>query len=137
MERACLRWPAVKSFADRAANAAGSKDLYPSAAIYGTDVHTRFKAYVEDVHDPLFRAERSFWKEADEGRRSDDIPYGARGTIRVDAYEFRPDSTLCVYDLKTGVAGLSDRRAEILARAASLGFKPIRRVIVTEVRPRP
>lgn len=135
-ELACLRWPDAKSFADRAANAAGSKDLYPSAAVYGTNVHTRFKVYVEDARDPFFRAERSFWKEADEGRRSNNIPYGTRGTIRVDAYEFRPDGTLCVYDLKTGVAGLSDRRAEILARAASLGFKPIRRVIVTEVRPR-
>jgi len=136
VERACLRWPDVKSFADRAANAAGSVDLYPSAAVYGTNVHTRFKVYVQDAHDPLFKAERSFWKEADESRDSERIRYGAQGTIRVDAYEFRPDGTLCVYDLKTGSAGLSDRRAEILARAASLGFKPIRRVVVTEVRPR-
>lgn len=137
VERACLRWPDVKSFADRAANAAGSKDLHPSGAVYGTSVHSRFKIYVEDAHDPFFRAERSFSKERLEATSDAESRYGYPGSIRVDAYEFRPDGTLCVYDLKTGVTGLSDRRAEILARAASLGFSPIRRVIVTEVRPRP
>jgi len=54
----------------------------------------------------------------------------------VDAYEYRDDGTLCVYDLKTGKAGLSDRRADILANAIKLGFKPIRRIIVMEVRPK-
>ena len=57
---ACARWPDVRDFADRAGNAAGSVDLYPSAAVHGTNIHTRFKGYVDDVNDPLFRAERSF-----------------------------------------------------------------------------
>jgi hypothetical protein len=135
VERACLRWPDVKSFADRAANAAGSVDLFSSAAVYGTNVHTRFKVYVEDAHDPFFRAERSFWKESDESRILGLSEYGRRGTIRVDAYEYRDDGTLCVYDLKTGRASISNRRAEILATAAAIGLAPIRRVIVSEVRP--
>ena len=64
------------------------------------------------------------------------MPYGYPRSIRVDAYEYRDDGTLCVYDLKTGKAGLSDRRADILANAIKLGFKPIRRIIVMEVRPK-
>lgn len=133
---ACLRWPDAKSLADRAASSAGSSSLYSSAAVYGTNVHARFKAYVDDLRDPSFKAERSFLKEADEIGRFGDAPYGLRGTIRVDAYEFREDGTLCVYDLKTGRAGLSDRRAEILATASAAGFKPIRRIIVSVIRPK-
>lgn len=133
---ACVRWPDVRDFADRAGHAAGSVDLYPSAAVQGTNVHTRFKVYVDDVNDPFFRAERSFSKELYEATGEAESRYGYPGSIRVDGYEYRPDGTLCIYDLKTGVARLSDRRAEILARAASLGFSPIRRIIVTDVRPR-
>lgn len=135
-ELACRRLPDVKELADRAANAAGSPDLYPSRTVYGTDVHTRFAQYVKDLNDLKFQAERSFLKERMEGVNSQQVPYGYPRSIRVDAYEYRDDGTLCVYDLKTGKAGLSDRRADILANAIKLGFGPVRRIIVMEVRPR-
>jgi hypothetical protein len=135
-ELACRRLPDVRNLADRAANAAGSPDLYPSPTVYGTDVHTRFARYVKDLNDLKFQAERSFLKERMEGVNSQQVPYGYPRSIRVDAYEYRDDGTLCVYDLKTGKAGLSDRRADILANAIKLGFGPVRRIIVMEVRPR-
>ena len=135
-EMACQRWPDVRELTDRAANAAGSPDLYPSRAIYGTAVHSRFKNYIDERHEPYFKAEQSFLKEVSEGARESSARYGYPGSIRVDAYEYRQDGTLCVYDLKTGKAGLSDRRAELLANAAKLGFGPIRRVLVIEVRPK-
>lgn len=135
VELACLRWPEVRELTDRAANAAGSPDLYPSRAIYGTAVHARFKNYMDERYEPYFKAERSFLKEAEEGTRESAVRYGYPGSIRVDAYEYRQDGTLCVYDLKTGKAGLSDRRAEFLANAIRLGYGPIRRVLVIEVRP--
>lgn len=135
-ELACRRLPDVRNMADRAANAAGSPDLYPSRTVYGTDVHTRFAQYVNDLNDFRFRAERSFLKEQIEGIDSQKVPYGYPRSIRVDAYEYRDDGTLCVYDLKTGKAGLADRRADILANAIKLGFNSVRRVIVMEVRPR-
>lgn len=136
VDAACHRWRQVEGFAARAANAAGPVSQYPSAAVYGTAVHVRFKGYVDDQHDPNFIAERSFLKEqAETGGLL--IPYGLQGTIRADAYEYRHDGTLCVYDLRTGKAPLQDRRAEILAIAAARGLGPVRRVIVTEVRPRP
>lgn len=122
-------------FADRAADAAGSPDLYSSLAVYGTAVHSRFKEYVLDRHDRYFRAEESFLKKVEEGATSGEVRYGYPGSVRVDAYEYRPDGTLCVYDLKTGKAGLSDRRAEYLANAAKAGFGPVNRILVMEVRP--
>lgn len=135
-ELACRRLPDVRNLADRAANAAGSPDLYPSRTVYGTDVHTRFAQYVNDLNDFRFRAERSFLKEQIEGVDSQKLPYGYPRSIRVDAYEYRDDGTLCVFDLKTGKAGLADRCADILANAIKLGFNSVRRVIVMEVRPR-
>lgn len=135
-ELACRRLPDVRELADRAANAAGSPDLYPSRTVYGTDVHTRFARYINDLNDFRFRAERSFLKERIEGVNNQQVPYGYPRSIRVDVFEYRDDGTLCVYDLKTGKAGLPDRRADILASAIKLGFNPVRRIIVMEVRPR-
>lgn len=134
-ELACRRLPDVQEMADRAAKAAGSPDLYPSRAIYGSVVHGNFNRYMKDRNDPYFKAEQSFIKEKDEGARESAVRYGYPGSVRVDAYEYRQDGTLCVYDLKTGKAGLSDRRAEILANAARMGFGPVRRILVIEVRP--
>lgn len=135
-ELACRRLPEVRELADRAANAAGSPELYPSRTIYGTGVHSYFKNYVEDRKDPYFRAERSFLKEREEGVYRESVPYGYPQSIRTDAYEYRRDGTLCVYDLKTGKAGLTDRRADMLANAARFGFEAVRRIIVIEVRPK-
>ncbi|MGO4172915.1 hypothetical protein [Bosea sp. TAF32] len=135
-ELACRRLPDAQELADRAANAAGSPDLYPSRAVYGTDVHTRFAQYVRDLHDINFQAERSYLKERFEGVNSGEVPYGYPRSTRVDAYEYRQGGTLCVYDLKTGRTDLSDRRAEILANAIRMGFTSIQRIIVIQVRPR-
>jgi hypothetical protein len=135
-ELACRRLPDVQALADRAANAAGSPDLYPSRAVYGTSVHADFAKFVKDLHDSNFQAERSYIKERVEGAGGGEVSYGYPGSIRVDAYEYRRDGTLCVYDLKTGRADLPDRRAEIIANAAAMGFKPVLRVIVIAVRPR-
>ncbi|MDX3810552.1 MAG: hypothetical protein QHC89_29705, partial [Bosea sp. (in: a-proteobacteria)] len=135
-ELACRRLPQAQEFADRAANAAGSPDLYPSRAVYGTDVHTRFAQFVRELNEANFQAERSYLKERLEGVNNTEVPYGYPASVRVDAYEYRKGGTLCVYDLKTGRADLSDRRAEILANAIRMGFRSIQRVIVIQVRPR-
>lgn len=135
-ELACRRLTDVQTLADRAANAAGAPELYPSRAAYGTSVHTGFAKFVKDLHDSNFDAERSYIKERAEGASGGEVSYGYPGSIRVDAYEYRRDGTLCVYDLKTGLANLPDRRAEIIANAAAMGFKPVLRVIVVAVRPK-
>lgn len=86
---ACRRLPDVQALADRAANAAGSPELYPSRAVYGTSVHTGFARFVKDLRDSNFEAERSYIKERVEGAGGGEVPYGYPGSIRVDAYEYR------------------------------------------------
>lgn len=136
VEQACQRMPDVQNFADRAAMAAGSPKLFPSPQTYGTDVHMRFKKFIDDLYDINFRAERSFAKEWADPTDRAEVQYGYPGSFRVDAYEYNPVSgTLCIYDLKTGRRGLSISRADALARAAAFGFNNIRRIIVTEARP--
>lgn len=102
-----------------------------------TNVHVRFRDFVNDLNDLNFRAERSFLKEAADPTSSEELALGYSPSVRTDAYEYRPeDGTLCVYDLKAGRRGLSIRRSDILATAAYLGMKDVRRVIMLEVRPR-
>lgn len=136
-ERVCRRMPEVQEFADRAARAAGPVNQFPSMQTYGTDVHVRFKRFIDDLHNPWFRAERSFLKEGADPTDPQEIAYGYPGSVRTDAYEYNPsDGTLCVYDLKAGKRGVSIKRSDILATAAYLGMRNIRRVIMLEVRPR-
>lgn len=76
-------------------------------------------------------------KEAAEPTSWEELDIGYPRSVRVDAFEYKPeDSTLCVYDLKTGRRGLSVRRSDILATAAYLGMSKVDRVIMIEVRPR-
>lgn len=136
VELACRYMPKTQEFANRAARAAGHPNQYSSMQAYGTNVHTRFKDFVEDLFNPDYRAERSFLKEGFVGENQGEVPYGTRGSVRTDAYEYnRATQTLCVYDLKTGGKELSGPRSDILANAIKLGFRDIRRIILIEVRP--
>ncbi|WID99066.1 hypothetical protein QO058_12925 [Bosea vestrisii] len=136
-KNACHMLGKVQELTDRAADAAGDPRQFSSMATYGTDVHVRFKNFVNDLNDINFRAERSFLKEAAEPTSSEERAAGYPRSVRTDAYEYRPeDGTLCVYDLKAGRRGLSVPRSDILATAAYLGMSKVRRVILLEVRPR-
>lgn len=137
VKNACKKLETVQELTDRAARAAGDPRQFSSMATYGTDVHVRFKDFVESLKNENFRAERSFLKEAADPTSRDELDIGYPRSVRVDAYEYRPESgTLCVYDLKTGRRGLSVPRSDILATAAYLGIRDVRRVIMLEVRPR-
>jgi len=134
---ACHMLGKVQELTDRAANAAGDPRQFSSMATYGTDVHVRFKNFVNDLNDINFRAERSFLKEAADPTSPDELAAGYSPSVRADAFEYRPeDGTLCVYDLKAGRRGLSRPRSDVLATAAYLGMRGVRRVIMLEIRPR-
>lgn len=134
---ACKKLETVQELTDRAARAAGDPRQFSSMATYGTNVHVRFRDFVNDLNDINFRAERSFLKEATDPTSSEELALGYSPSVRTDAYEYRPeDGTLCVYDLRAGRRGLSVRRSDILATAAFLGMGKVRRVIMLEVRPR-
>jgi hypothetical protein len=131
----CKRLRDVLHLTGKAVEAAGPYENYRSPQAYGTAVHTLLKELVEQEKNPNFRAERSFLKSQYEGKPGE-IPYGTRDSLRIDVYERRPDGTVCVYDIKTGNAGLTAERAIEIARTVYRRFGNVTRIIVTEVRPR-
>lgn len=64
------------------------------------------------------------------------VPAGYPATVRIDAVEYRSDGTMCIYDFKTGKAGLSASRSYDLGAAGYLSRPGFNRAIVIEVRPR-
>ncbi len=135
VDRACPRFQEVRSRTDAAVDAVGPRSNFPSPREYGTAVHTNLKWQVENLSDPSFRAERSYLKSYYEGPR-EEIPYGSPNSLRIDVYEKRDNGIVCVYDIKTGKSGLSPGRAAEIARTVYRHFLGVRRIIVTEVRPR-
>lgn len=135
VDRACPRFQEVRSRTDAAVDAVGPRSGYPNPRDYGTAVHSNLKWQVENLGDPNFRAERSFLKSYYEGPRGE-IPYGSPNSLRIHVYEKRDNGIVCVYDIKTGKSGLSPGRAAEIAGTVYKRFLGVRRIIVTEVRPR-
>ncbi|MBA4223619.1 MAG: hypothetical protein C0458_23060 [Methylobacterium sp.] len=135
VDRACPRFQEVRSRTDAAVDTVGPRNNYRSAAEFGTAVHSNLKHQVENLGEPNFRAERSFLKSYYEGR-GEQVPYGSPNSLRIDVYEQRDNGIVCVYDIKTGKSGLSPDRAAEIARTVYKRFLGVRRIIVTEVRPR-
>src|SRR5438874_826817 len=101
---------------------------------YGTAVHQYVAQAINGRNNPslrtydenfrTLRAEISYVKMEEEGvnmkeelerMQKEGVRYGTTGSIRVDVLEHKNDSTVCVYDIKTGNSGLSPARfAEIL-----------------------
>jgi hypothetical protein len=97
---------------------------------FGTAVHTHLKRQIDALADPNFRAEVSHLKS-----RSEEVRYGTTGSVRIDVLENAGGGTVCVYDIKTGVSGLSTARMGEIARVALKHFPNTRRIIVSEIRP--
>lgn len=137
VQYACPRLVEVRSHTDAAVEAveALGRSNFRTAAEFGTAVHTNLKYQIEALKDPDFRAERSYLKSYYEGKDGE-IPYGSPNSLRIDVYEKRPDGLVCVYDIKTGRAGLTPDRAAEIAKTVYSRFTGVRRIIVTEVRPR-
>jgi hypothetical protein len=102
---------------------------FASASQVGTAVHVDLKDQINVPPQEFYRAEVSRLKS--EAER-----YGTPGSVRIDALEKSSDDTVCVYDIKTGRAGLTRARSLEIATTAFSVFGPVRRIIVTEVRPR-
>jgi hypothetical protein len=56
------------------------------------------------------------------------------GSRRIDVLENPGNGTVCVYDIKTGEAGLRAARAAELASTVQYFYPGTQRIIVTEVR---
>jgi len=100
-----------------------------SATQHGTAVHENLKAQIKGLDDPNFVAETSYLKSVDAG-------YGTRGSVRIEVLENVGNGIVCVYDIKTGRAGLSAARSAEIASEVHSRFELTQRIIVIETRPR-
>ena len=133
----------VQDLTNKAADAFKRDRKYLSPAVWGTRVHDRVAGEIRGKNDPNFVAEASCWKAWEDDPTitetdcdKDVVPYGALDTVRVDVLERKDATTACVYDIKTGRRGLSNRRMKEIARSVVKNFGlTIQRIIVTEVRP--
>lgn len=138
----CKKLEKVQELTDRAVAAAKANRAPMSPSQYGTAIH-QWVATAIGKKDPNFIAELSLVKMAEEGASAEElenarkggIKYGTNDSIRVDVLEHKDEDTVCVYDIKTGNAGLSSARfAEIFVNVRS-AYPDAKHIIVTEVRP--
>ena len=104
-----------------------SSGLSPSQ--FGTAVHLDMQRQIQALKDPNFVAELS---------TLNGLPatYGTRGSVRVDILENVSIDKVCVYDIKTGLGGLSELRIRSLALESFKHFGKIpESIYITEVRP--
>lgn len=135
VDNACPRYREVQSITNQAASLI-DRGAYPTQQAYGTAVHLWIRDEVNGrptipespPEDPNFRAELSVLK-------SDEARYGDPGSKRVDVYENPHTGTVCIYDIKTGEAGLNFARMRELATNVGTFYPGTTRIIVTEVRP--
>jgi hypothetical protein len=131
---ACPRLDEVQSRVDRI-DAKVRLD-YPnlSAQQHGTAVHTALAKEINGFGNSEFVAEVSILKTNEVEKFE---PYGRANTVRIDVLERVDSDTACVYDIKTGRAGLSVPRSTEIAREVYKVFGKVhQRIIVTEVRPK-
>jgi hypothetical protein len=113
-----------------------------SPSQFGTAVH---KAIEDEIKNnpakyPNFKAEVSAIKtnEADEANQAEPNPpvyRGQKGSVRVDVFVLENGDTACVYDIKSGIAGLSPRRMNEIANNARTAFGNVKYLIIIEIRP--
>jgi hypothetical protein len=96
---------------------------------YGTRVHTALRDTIVARNDPNLKAEISAIK-------SEEKKYGKKGSIRMDAFENVGDSTVCVYDIKTGEAKLTLLRMQEIANNAQKLYPGTTKLRIIEKRPR-
>ncbi len=130
---ACPRLAEVQSRVDRIDFE--TRLNYPdlSAQQHGTTVHKTLEGEIKAQFNPNFVAEVSILKSANDGFAT----YGRTDTVRIDVLENADTQTVCVYDIKTGKAGLSASRSTEIAGEVYIAFGKLpQRIIVTEVRPK-
>lgn len=133
VDRVCRRRETVQKFLDDAVEQAGPPDNYPNRGAYGSDVHLRVKRRVDDANDVDFRAEISAFREGTDG--DGERRYGLKNTLRADVAEKVDETTVCGYDIKTGNATLTPRRAAELVAMMMRLHPHARRFLIMQMKP--
>jgi RHS repeat-associated protein len=89
-----------------------------SGAVHGTRVHSAFAAELQALGRSDVFSEVSYLQ----GRV---VPYGTRGSVRLDAVVGSPGAPSAIYDLKTGSAMLSSSRIAQIRSHLPPGFQDI------------
>ena len=108
-----------------AANRAAARVGPGSGPVHGTHVHTAFA-------DELAALGRSDVFSEVSYLNGQVVPFGTRGSVRLDVVVGSPSSPTAIYDLKTGSASLTTSRVNQIQSHLPAGFQDIP---VLEVRP--
>ena len=103
----------LQGAATRAAQSVGEG----GGPVYGTAVHSAFKAEVEALGNANLRTEVSYLN-------GEVVRYGTPGSVRLDVVEYAADgrTILGVYDLKTGSAMLTRHASNKFCRSSRRAF---------------
>lgn len=127
VEAICRRYPEVQAkLTEVAARLRPANDKNPMH--FGNLVHWEVANYINDLADRNFRAEVT-----DVGGRPGQTRY--RGSTFLDVYEVVSNELICVYDHKTGNAGLSPARWNRIRETAARMNPDAVRILIIELLP--
>jgi len=109
-----------------AANRASATMCPGKGPVYGTRVHSEFADEIASLGRSDVFSEVSYLN-------GEVVPYGTRGSVRLDAVVGSPGAPSAIYDLKTGSAALTPARIAQIRANLPAGFQD---VPVLELRPR-
>jgi hypothetical protein len=133
--RYCRRADEVQGMVDDVVQGLEGRREQLSPQQYGTLAHQRLEEAVKQANDAhtergRLTAEQKFSSDTER------TPTGRLRSIRTDIVENVDDSTVCVYDLKTGEEGLTPVRAREILEYVRRGYPYATRIIVMETRAR-
>ena len=129
LDQACPRNAEVQAVTDEATKRLTALNPLLTRQQLGTMIH------VDIAHTFIARAYPDVRVEFSISSTGDEADYGEKGSARLDLFELSPNQTVCVYDYKTGSAGLSSKRALFLARSAKKFWPQSNGIIIIQVRP--
>jgi hypothetical protein len=130
LDAACPRNGEVQEIYDEASAKITREGNFQRAQDRGTKIHAEAARVVNAQKDPNFVAELALT------HRDDDGNFSLLGTLKSDVFERTSPTTACIYDGKTGAAGLKPKRALELIVAARRLYRNINRFFIIQVRPR-
>ena len=139
VKRYCPEIGIVQSLANEAVKRAGPRSDYETPWLFGTAAHTNLKKLANANYPNILRAEQSHLKFAEEVAAEESIDnfgkYALKNTIRIDLLGPETNSRVCIYDFKTGKAGISVPRAQELRNTVHKHYPHIEDIVIVEVNP--
>jgi hypothetical protein len=137
VKKYCPEFGIVQSLANEAVRQAGPRSDYETPWLFGTAAHTKLKKLANANYPNILRTERSYLKFAEEvaaDKNPDYLArYGLKNTVRIDILGPERDNRVCVYDFKTGRAGISVPRAIEMRNAVHKIYNKLADVIIVEI----